>query len=129
MYNQRYIGTRYGKDGFVRPTHGVVSYQSAMDRKARDIKASIPQRVEKEVCSMLNMSVEEYRELKKGWDEENAKMRKRIQREDAERHARYQDEKRAQESTTRKELIERGVLKYVKNIGLVNTETGQVVKL
>jgi len=67
--------------------------------------------------------------MKKGWDEENKKAHKRIEREAAERHARYQDEEIKRESETRRDLIARGVLKYVKNIGLVNTETGQVVKL
>ena len=32
-------------------------------------------------------------------------------------------------SINHKELIEKGLLKYVKNVGLVNTETGEVLKL
>lgn len=32
-------------------------------------------------------------------------------------------------SINRKELIEKGLLKYVKNVGLVNIETGEVLKL
>lgn len=33
------------------------------------------------------------------------------------------------ESNKRKELIDKGIIKYVKNVDLVNTETGEVVKL
>lgn len=129
MYNQRYIGTHYGDKGFVRPTHGVISYNNAMDRKAREIKASLPQRVEDSICEMLHMSHEEYRDMKKRQEVENQKAHKRYERERAEFHSQFVDDQIKRESERRKELIQKGVLKYVKGVGLVNTETNKVVKL
>ena len=60
---------------------------------------------------------------------EYKKWKKKFEREQAARHAEYEDEKRKEESSKRKELIDKGIIKYVKNIGLVNTETGEVIKL
>ena len=48
---------------------------------------------------------------------------------EAEQRARWEDEKRKEKSEERKKLIANGTLKYVKNIGLVNTKTNEVVKL
>ena len=129
MFIQRYVGYNTAHGGHVNPTHGLISNVAAMDRKARDYHNSIPDRVAEDMCKLFHCTREEYDQMKKGWDEEHKNTRKRMEREDAERHARYQDEEIKRESETRKDLIARGVLKYVKNIGLVNTETGQVVKL
>lgn len=40
-----------------------------------------------------------------------------------------EEEEIQRKSEERKMLIEKGVLKYVKGVGLVNTETNQIVKL
>ena len=129
MFVTRYIGYDTKSGGHINPTHGVKSHIASMDRKAKAYHDSIPKRVEDDMCKAFGYTHEEYREMRKKWDEENIKTRKRIKREDAERHARYEDEKRKEESARRKELIDKGILKYVKNIGLVNTETGEVIKL
>jgi len=129
MFIQRYVGYDTANGGHINPTHGLISHVAAMDRKAREYHDSIPDRVAEDMCKLFHCTREEYDHMKKGWDEENKKAHKRIEREAAERHARYQDEEIKRESETRRDLIARGVLKYVKNIGLVNTETGQVVKL
>lgn len=83
------------------------------------------------MCEMMNCSTEEYRELKKKWAEENKKLGRKFEREQAERRAGWENEKRQEESNNRKELIDKGIIKYVKNVGLVNTKTGeiQLVKL
>ena len=81
------------------------------------------------MCKIMKYTPEEYQEKKKIWEEESVKRNKKFEREKAERQSRWEDEKRKEESNKRKELIDKGVLKYVKNIGLVNTETGEVVKL
>ena len=65
----------------------------------------------------------------KKWEEENKLRKRKFEREQADRHAKREDEKRKEESKKRKELIDKGIIKYVKNIGLVNTETGKVIKL
>lgn len=54
---------------------------------------------------------------------------KRYEREAAKFHVQFENEQIKRESEDRKELIAKGILKYVKNIGLVNINTGQVVKL
>lgn len=43
-------------------------------------------------------------------------------------NAQYEDEDRRNRSNARKELIDHVPLKYVKNVGLVDTRTNQVVK-
>lgn len=129
MFVTRYVGYETQSGGRVNPTHGLISHVAAMDRKAGDYHNSIPQRVEDQMCETFGYTHEEYKEMKKSWDEKDRQARKRIEREDAERRARYQEEERTRESNKRKELIDKGILKYVKNVGLVNTETGEVVKL
>lgn len=57
------------------------------------------------------------------------KARKRINNEQANRRAEYRNEKIKAASDKRKELIQKGILKFKKGIGLVNTETGEVIKL
>lgn len=129
MFVERYIGHDTLSGGHINPTHGLISRRAAMDRKAREYHDSIPQKVENEMCEMFGYSHEEYKEMKKKWDEDKRKAHKRFENEMAEVHARFEDEKIQRESDNRRELIAKGILKYVKNIGLVNTETGQVVKL
>ena len=62
-------------------------------------------------------------------DEESRKEHKKFETERLESRARLRDEQMKKESNNRKELIAKGILKYVKNVGLVNTETGDIVKL
>lgn len=81
------------------------------------------------MCEFLNCTHDEYREMKRQREEEDKKIRIRLKKADAERQAKYEDEKREAASNERKKLIEEGIIKYVKNIGLVNTETGEVIKL
>lgn len=129
MFRQRYIGSNMKGGGHINPTRGINSVRNSMDRKGRETMAEIPKKVENEMCEMFGMSHEEYRENRKKWDERNQKARKRIENERAEIRAEIRDERIQQESDKRKELIEKGILKYVKGIGLVNTETGKVYKL
>ena len=128
MYNVRYIGTNTSH-GRINPTHGLKTPYQAMDASAKKYHDEAPSRVEDKMCNLLNVSRKEYREMKKGWEEESKEARKRIAREEAERSAKWRDEKIQEQSQSRKELIEKGILKYVKNIGLVNTETGEIIKL
>lgn len=129
MFIQRYVGYDTVASGHVNPTHGIKSVFASMDRKAKDHYNNREKRVEARMCEMMNCSPEEYRERKKKWTEENKKLGRKFEREQAARHAEYEDEKRKEESNKRKELIDKGIIKYVKNVGLVNTETGEVVKL
>lgn len=129
MFQTRYIGHTTPSGGYYAPTHGVLSRQQVMDRKAKEEYNNIPKKVEEETCRFMNISKEEYREMKKGWDEKNKKVQNKIKQERAEIKTRITENKIKQESDERKDLIARGVLKYVKGIGLVNTETNQVIKL
>ena len=129
MFIQRYVGYDIVAGGHVNPTHGTKSVFASMDKKAREHYNNREKRVEEKMCRIMNCSSEEYREQKKQWAEENKKWKKKFEREQAARHAEYEDEKRKEESSKRKELIDKGIIKYVKNIGLVNTETGEVIKL
>lgn len=129
MFMKRYVGSTMKNGGRINPTHGLVSRNGAMDRKAREYHNSIPEKVEDKMCEIFGYSHEEYRDMKKKWDEDDRKRHKRFKNEMAKAHARFEDEKIQMESDNRRELIAKGILKYVKNIGLVNTETGQVVKL
>lgn len=128
-YKSRYIGATTPNGGHINPTHGMISRTAAMDRKAKEFHDSIPQRVEDQMCEMFGYTHEEYMEMKKQWEESDRKRRKEYKNREADIHARFQNERIQKESNNRKELIEKGILKYVKNIGLVNTETGEVVKL
>lgn len=125
----RYIGHTTPNGGRINPTHGTMSHVQAMDRKAREYHDSIPQRVEDEICEMTGMSHEEYKEMRKKSAERDRKAIKEYEKERAEYRIRFRNAEIDRESLNRKDLIERGILKYVKNIGLVNTETGEVVKL
>lgn len=128
-YVSRYVGHRTSGGGFVNATHGQMSRLNAMDRRARQEYRNIPKIVEESMCNMLNMTHEEYRDMIKRRDENNARMQKAINAQKADRQAQRRDEKIDEQSNNRKELIAKGVLKYVKNVGLVNTETRQVVKV
>lgn len=57
------------------------------------------------------------------------KWKKKFEKAQADYHVKLEDEERKEKSKKRKELIDKGIIKYVKNIGLVNTETGEVIKL
>lgn len=129
MYIERYVGYDLNNGGHINPTHGMKSVFAAMDRKAKNYYNGKDTRVEKKMCEYMGWSAEEYREHKKEWDKEAEKSRKKFKAEQANSHAKWEDEERKNESVKRKELIENGVLKYVKNVGLVNTETGEVIKL
>ena len=128
-YIERYIGYDTKNGGHVNPTHGQMTSVQAMDRKAREYHKSIPQRVEAHMCETFGYTPEQYKEMKKKWDEDMSKAHKRFERDQTEFSANWRDEKIKKQSETRKELIQKGILKYVKNVGLVNTETGEVVKL
>lgn len=65
MFIQRYVGYNTKNGGHINPTHGLMSHVSAMDRKAREYRNDIPQKVENEMCEMFGYSHEEYREMKK----------------------------------------------------------------
>ena len=129
MFVARYMGYETKNGGRVNPTHGLISHVAAMDRKAREYHNSIPQRVENQMCETFGYTHEEYKEMKKKWDEESRKAHKKFETERLESRARLRDEQIQKESNNRKELIAKGILKYVKNVGLVNTETGDIVKL
>lgn len=129
MFIERYVGYDLACGGHVNPTHGTKSRVASMDRKAKDYYNDREKRVESSMCEMMNCSTEEYRELKKKWAEENKKLGRKFEREQAERRAGWENEKRQEESNNRKELIDKGIIKYVKNVGLVNTKTGEIVKL
>lgn len=125
----RYIGSTTKNGGRINPTKGMMSRFDAMDRKAREEYNSIPKRVEDDLCKAFGYSHEEYEKMKSEWDENDKKLRKKWENDEANRRAHYQEEKMKKASEERKTLIAKGVLQYVKNIGLVNTETGEVVKL
>lgn len=129
MYITRYIGYDLKSGGHVNPTHGLISHVAAMDKKARDNYNKIPQRVEDHMCETFGYTHEEYRAIKKQCEKDSQIAHKRIENERAEFQSRINDNQRQEKSNTRKELIAKGILKYVKNVGLVNTETGEVIKL
>lgn len=129
MYFSRYIGHTTKNGGRINPTRGMMSRFDATDRKAREEYNSIPNRVEDELCNKFGCSHEEYKKMKSKWDEDNKKVLKKIKNDEANRRAHYQEEKMKIASEKRQTLIAKGVLQYVKNIGLVNIETGEVVKL
>lgn len=118
MFRTRYIGHTTPSGGKYAPTHGVLSRQQVMDRKAKEEYNNTSKKVEEEMCRFMNISKEEYREMK---NRKKQKLRQESQK--------TKENKIKQESDERKDLIARGVLKYVKGIGLVNPETNQVIKL
>ena len=116
--------------GHINPTHGTKSIFQTMDRKARQYYNDREKRVAEQMCKLIKCTPEEYQEKKENmeWKIRKTKIKK-YEREKVERQSRYEDERRKEESNKRKELIDKGIIKYVKNVGLVNTETGEVVKL
>lgn len=128
MFIQRYVGYDTVV-GHVNPTHGMKSIVASMDRKTREHYNNREKRVAEQMCKLLHCSPEEYKEMKNRWAEEDKKWKRKYEREQADHQTKWEDEKRKEESNKRKELIDKGIIKYVKNIGLVNTETGEVVKL
>lgn len=128
MYIERYIGFD-NAGGHVNPTHGTKSIYQTMDRKAKQYHNDREKRVAEHMCKLMKCTPEEYQEQKKIWEEDSAKWNKQFEKEKAERQLQLDDLKRKEESIKRKDLIARGILKYVKNVGLVNTETGEIVKL
>lgn len=129
MFIERYVGYDTLSGGHVNPTYGTMNRKSAMNRKAIQRYNNIKSEVAETMCKVMNCTLEEYKEQKKKWDEERKKEHKKFENDMAEVRARYEDEQRKSESAKRKELIKKGVLKYKKGIGLVNTVTGEVVKL
>lgn len=128
-YVVRYIGYDLPHGGHVNPTKGTMSITQAMDRKARENRNNRHKQVDEEMQKLFNMTPKEYAEQRKKWDAEDAKRYKKFKQEMNDM-ARDADNRRIQyESDERKRLIQSGILKYVKNIGLVNTDTGEVVKL
>lgn len=124
-YKMRYIGSTTPNGGIINPTHGgstLPELIASMDRKARKDWNNRHKKTEAHMCNLMGCTPEEYKEKKKQW----AKVTRNYE---AEQRARWEDEERKSESEKRKELIEKGILKYVKNVGLVNTQTGEVVKL
>lgn len=128
MYIERYVGFDM-KVGHAAPTHGQTSVINTMDRRAKNYYRDADKRVEEKLCAVFHCTPEEYRDLQKQRNEKRAKWEKKAEREAAECHAKWEAEKRETESNKRKELIKQGVLKYVKGAGLVNTKTGEVIKL
>lgn len=128
-YIHRYIGYNTSSGGHINPTHGLISHKAAMDRKAIKNHNNIPKKVKNEMCKAFGMTSEEYDNIQKKWDKERQKINKQIQNSRANLQSQLRDEQIQRESDNRKELIEKGILKYIKNVGLVNTETGEVVKL
>ena len=129
MFIQRYVGYDTAGGGHVNPTHGLKSVTASMDRKAKNYHNDRDKRVEDDMCKAFGFSHEEYTNMKKEWEKENKKIKKRLEKEQAERFADFEEKQREITSNKRKELIEKGILKYVKNVGLVNTQTGEIVKL
>lgn len=129
-FKQNYIGIKTPGGGFIGPTHGTKSIFQTMDRKAKEEWEAIPHRTEKHLCDELHlMTHEEYKEMQKKRQEEEKKAKIAHERHMQEVRGRIEEEERRNASSERQDLIRRGILKYVKGIGLVNTETGQVVKL
>lgn len=128
-YKMRYIGSTTPNGGRINPTHGgstLPELIASMDRKAREDWNNRHKKTEAHMCNLMGCTPEEYKEKKKQWAQENAKATRNYE---AEQRARWEDEKRKEKSEERKKLIANGTLKYVKNIGLVNTKTNEVVKL
>ena len=128
-YKMRYIGSTTPNGGRINPTHGgstLPELIASMDQKAREHWDNRHKETEAHMCKLMKCTPEEYREKKKQWAQENAKATRNYE---AEQRSRFEDEERKSESEKRKELIAKGVLKYKKNVGLVNTQTGEVVKL
>ena len=128
MYIQRYIGYDLCGGGHVNPTHGMTSRKSCMDRTANDNLKRLHKRIEKTIYENNGLSLEKYLEFKKECNEECRKDLIALKQRKADINAQYEDEDRRNRSNERKKLIDHGILKYVKNVGIVDTRTNQVVK-
>ena len=128
MYIQRYIGYDLCVGGHVNPTHGMKSRKSCMDRAAIDNLKGRQKRVEKTIREINGLTPEKYAEFKKEYDKESQKDLIGLKQRKADISARYEDEERQDRSNERKKLIDQGILKYVKNVGIVDTRTNQVLK-
>lgn len=128
MYIQRYIGHDLRGGGHMNPTHGMKSRKSCMDRAAIDNLKGRQKRIEKTVCDITGLSPEKYAEFKKEYDKECQKDLIGLKQRKADISAHYEDEERRDSSNERKKLIDQGILKYVKNVGIVDTRTNQVLK-
>ncbi len=128
-FKTRYIGCSLPNGGIIESTHGVKSLLECMDRRSREYYNDKAKRVENSICEGLNISHEEYNRIHEGYISESKKAHKRFEKEQADRRAQYDEKKIKEESNKRKELIAQGKLKYVKGVGLVNTETNEIVKL
>ena len=128
-YQIKYVGTDIAGVGRIDPTHGTKSRSLGMSNHVR--QKLNKQRDEKcqEIYKLAGFSDEEIKESKKKFDERERQIHKQFVQSTAERRAQYEKEKIKKESQKRKDLIEKGIFKYVKGIGLVNQETGEVVKL
>lgn len=129
MYIKRYIGYDLANGGHVNATHGQISTVSAMDKKAKAYYNQSENRVENRMCKAFGFTHEEYREMKKEWAQDEKEQHKKFEREKAEQHQVFKEREIQEKSMKRKELIEKGILKYKKGVGLINTETGEIVKL
>ena len=128
MYIQRYIGHDLRGGGHVDPTHGMKSRKSCMDRAAIDNLKGRQKRIEKTIREINGLTPEKYAEFKKEYDKECRKDLIALKQRKADINSQYEDEDRRNRSNDRKELIDHVPLKYVKNVGLVDTRTNQVVK-
>ena len=128
MYIQRYIGYDLCVGGHVNPTHGMKSRKSCMDRAAIDNLKGRQKRIEKTIREINGLTPEKYAEFKKEYDKESQKDLIGLKQRKADISARYEDEERQDRSNERKKLIDQGILKYVKNVGIVDTRTNQVLK-
>lgn len=125
----RYVGHDLPNGGRINPTHGVKTIAESMDQKALEYRRKAKKELKERMCQLFNMTTEKYDKIHEKSAEECVKERKKLNAEKADISARITDRKIKEESDKRKDLIQRGVLKYVKGIGLVNTETNEVVKL
>lgn len=128
-YKQVCVGRVLPNGGVIRPTHGKTTFHGAMDRKAREYFAEKKKESRESVREMFHMTKEEWAEFNKKCEEDDRRRHKEYEKHEADIRAKFRDAEIDRKSQQRKELIEKGVLKYIKGIGLVNTETGEVVKL
>ena len=125
-YIRMYVGTKTASGGRINPTYGKLSTKEAMDRRALDERNRRAKEIDKHICELSGYSSEEWGRIKAKHEEE---IRRLLKDTTAKAEAHRKDEEIKNESEKRKELIAKGVLKYVKGIGLVNSETNQIVKL
>lgn len=129
MFITRYVGYDLEHGGHVNPTYGMKSIPASMDRKAREYYNKREERVAKIMCDAMKCTPEEYKEKQKEWEKYRKKSMRKFEDERVKFHLQFQEEERKEKSAKRKELIDKGIIKYIKNVGLVNTETGEIIKL